>query len=476
MRYRDLLSASTLSRRQFLGTAALSGAALALGCGGSGSKRIPLPQGTLDVLIIGAGMSGLAAGQALMGTGRKFAILEAQGYVGGRALTDNSFPVPFDHGAQWFVHVIQDGPGKTLNPLFDIANRQGVQTLLDILPRYVYDGTTRLPDDAFTAAATLLVEAGTLFQSAGLKASLGAPDLSIADAIQPLAGQPWFNLVSGNIASERGVPLDKVSSEDIYKYDSHDTVPFGLPSTESYLVPGGMGNFVASFANGLPIQLSTPVTNIRWDGAEGVEVQTGSGKITARTVIVTCSAMVINDGKITFTPALPEEYRSAYAGLTMGSFAKVGLAFNKDVFGGVGMSYAIPLKDSTDAPSMIVSAFGANQCSVFLGAQKAAEIEVMGNQALFDYAEGLVADLFGNDARAAVTQRAVVPWKLQEYIRGVASVALPGHASARLQLAKPLNNRIFFAGEAVSEFNAGALIGAYESGRAAVTNALKAIK
>ena len=420
-------------------------------------------------------MSGLAAGQALMGTGRKFAIIEASGRIGGRAYSDNSFAVPFDHGAQWFVHVIPDGSGKTLNPLFDIANRQGVQTVLDVLPRYVYDGTIRLPDEDFIPAAELLVEAGTLFHSAGLKASLGAADISIADAIQPLMGQQWFNLVSGTIASERGVALDKVSSEDIYKYDSHDTVPFGLPSTESYLVPSGMGNFVASFATGLPIQLGTPALNINWDGPNGVEVQTNSGKITARTVIVTCSAMVINDGKIAFTPNLPDEYKSAYAGLTMGSFCKVGLAYDTDVFNGAGFSYSVPLKDSTDAPSMIVSAFGANQCSVLIGAQKAAELEVMGTAAIYDYAIGLVVDTFGS-AAGSPTNKAVVPWKLQEYIRGVASVALPGHADARIKLAKPLNNRVFFAGEAVSEFNAGALIGAYESGRAAVDKALKAIK
>ncbi|MEZ0325484.1 MAG: flavin monoamine oxidase family protein [Fimbriimonas sp.] len=453
----------------------MSGAAVLVGCAGSGDESVPIPGGDLDVLIIGAGMSGLAAGQALKATGRKFAIIDAQTYAGGRALTDNSFPVPFDHGAQWFVHVIPDGPGKTLNPLFDIANRQGVQTVLDVLPRYVYDGTMRLPDEDFLPAAELLVGAGTLFESAGLKASLGAADISIAEAIQPLAGQQWFNLISGAIASERGVALDKISCEDIYKYDINDTVPFGLPSTESYLVPGGMGNFVQSFATGLPIQYATAATSIKWDGPGGVEVQTTSGKITAKTVIITCSAMVINDGLITFTPSLPAEYTDAYAGLTMGSFAKIGLAFDKDVFGGVGMSYALPLEDSADVASIIVNVFGANQCSILLGGAKAAELEVMGNQALIDYGIEKVVELFGTDARTSVTQSAVVPWKMQEFIRGVASVALPGKANGRLTLMKPLHDRVFFAGEAVSEFNAGALIGAYESGRAAVEKALKVI-
>jgi len=436
----------------------------------------PMPSGELDVLIIGAGMAGLTAGQALMGTGRTFGIIEAQNHIGGRAWCDNSFPVPFDHGAQWFVHVVPDGAGKTLNPLFDLANKQGVQTVLDILPRYVFDGTTRLPDKAFEAPAALLVQSGALFHSAGLKASLGAQDLGVADAIQPLSGQPWFKLISGTLANERGVTLDKMSSEDVFKYDSHDTVPFGLPSTESYLVPGGMGNFVGSFAHGLPIHLSTPVTNIKWDGPSGVEVQTNFGTIPAKTVIVTCSVMVINDHILTFTPELPTEYASAFAGLTMGSFCKVGFAFSYDVFHGLGMSYALPLTDSTDAPSMLISVFGANQCSVFFGAEKAAELEKLGDEAIYAYAEGLVIKLFGPDAGRSIVQRTVVPWKLQEYIRGAVSAALPGHSGGRLTLAQPLNDRIFFAGEAVSEFNGGGLIGAYQSARSAVANALKVIQ
>jgi monoamine oxidase len=475
-RTQDRLLQASLSRRDFLGAAAFSSAAFALGCGGSGGDSVPVPRTGLEFIIIGAGVSGLIAGQELKKAGRTFAIIEAQDHVGGRAFTDNSFPVPFDHGAQWFTHVIPDGPGKTLNPLFDRANKSGVATLLDLLPRYMYDGTQKLPDEAILPAEEMFLTFGTLFQSAGLQASLGATDLSITQATAALAGMPWYDFAWGVTEAERGTSPDTMSSLDIYKYNSRSTVPFGLPNTESYLVPGGLGNYIATFADGLPIQLSTAATNVTWDKNGGVEVDTTAGKMSAQAVIVTCPTSVIASGKMTFTPALPDPYRTAYENLPMGPFAKIGLAFDSDVFAGLGMSYVTSHEDTKVQPSMLVNVFGAHQCSVFLGGAKCAEVQAMGEQALIEFAIEYVVKHFGSSARNAVSQSSVHPWGLQEWIGGAASVATPGHAPDRLKLMNPLNNRVFFAGEAVSEFAAGSIVGAYEAAQMAVSKALATVQ
>ncbi|HSI73958.1 MAG TPA: NAD(P)/FAD-dependent oxidoreductase [Fimbriimonas sp.] len=464
-----------VTRREFLGTAALSSAALLAGCAGSGSRATPVPRAGIDVVVIGAGTSGLIAGQALKKAGISFVVLEAQDRVGGRALTDNSFPVPFDHGAQWFTHVIPNGHGGTFNPLFDMANRQGVASFVDLLPRYAYDGMMRLADDALLPAEEMYVFYGALVASAGLQASLGATDMSVADATSSLQGQPWYAFAQGLTEAERGTRPEDISVLDLYKYNSRSTIPFGLPNTESYLVPGGMGNYIASLASGLPIQLSTPANAIRWDAVDGVEVETPGGKISARAVIVTSSAHVIQTGKIAFAPALPDNYRTTYENLNMGTFAKVGLAFDTDVFGGMGMSYVTELNDSREQISMIVDVFGAPQAAIFIGGAKCAELQAMGDQALIDFAIEFVVKHFGSAARDAVVNSAVIPWALQEWIGGVASIAKPGFANGRLDLMTPLNNRVFFAGEAVSELSAGSLVGAYESGQAAAEGAVQAV-
>jgi monoamine oxidase len=54
----------------------------------------------LDVLIVGAGAAGIAAGRRLLASNRKFAIIEATDRVGGRCFTDTAlFNLPYDRGA-----------------------------------------------------------------------------------------------------------------------------------------------------------------------------------------------------------------------------------------------------------------------------------------------------------------------------------------------------------------------------------------
>ena len=58
-----------------------------------------------DVIIIGAGVSGLAAAAALSSSGRSVLILEARDWIGGRVLTreDPVFQAPIEFGAE-FIH------------------------------------------------------------------------------------------------------------------------------------------------------------------------------------------------------------------------------------------------------------------------------------------------------------------------------------------------------------------------------------
>jgi monoamine oxidase len=73
---------------------------------------------TKSVLIIGAGISGLAAAQKLKEKGLKVTILEAQDKMGGRLCTNRTLEFPFDEGASW-IHGING------NPITDLAQKQG---------------------------------------------------------------------------------------------------------------------------------------------------------------------------------------------------------------------------------------------------------------------------------------------------------------------------------------------------------------
>jgi phytoene dehydrogenase-like protein len=75
------------------------------------------------VIVIGAGISGLAAARKLKDKGFTVIVSEAQEKVGGRLRTDRSLGVAFDEGASW-IH------GPNGNPITRLASRAGANTFL----------------------------------------------------------------------------------------------------------------------------------------------------------------------------------------------------------------------------------------------------------------------------------------------------------------------------------------------------------
>ena len=59
-----------------------------------------------DVLVVGAGVAGIAAARAVRARGLSCLVLEAKPRIGGRAFTDAT---GFDHGASW-LHQANDNP------------------------------------------------------------------------------------------------------------------------------------------------------------------------------------------------------------------------------------------------------------------------------------------------------------------------------------------------------------------------------
>jgi monoamine oxidase len=74
-----------------------------------------------DVIIVGAGLSGMIAARSVLAAGLHPLVLEADSRVGGRILTEEVLPgVPVELGAQWI--------GDTHHRMFRLAEELGVQT------------------------------------------------------------------------------------------------------------------------------------------------------------------------------------------------------------------------------------------------------------------------------------------------------------------------------------------------------------
>ena len=85
----------------------------------------------IDVIVVGSGISGLAAASRLQSQGAKVTILEAKNRIGGRIYTDHALGAPFEVGAGW-IH----GPSRE-NPIKQLANNIKAETFITDDSNYV---------------------------------------------------------------------------------------------------------------------------------------------------------------------------------------------------------------------------------------------------------------------------------------------------------------------------------------------------
>ena len=213
-------------------------------------------------------LAGIGAGQKLKLLGVPAVVLEARDRIGGRCYCDNTFPAPFDFGGQFFQQVVPNVFGGTNNPLYDLYIAQGGQDVPCVLVPSFYENGVLLPDAEQAPFHDMARAIGAELAVAGIAAQLGAPDMSVTDVTADLAGQPWYTLTTAFMGLAFNVPVSQLSVLDAWNDLEFAINPDGSPSDK--VNPTGMGNFVAQFARGLDIRLSTRVTEIDMTGADRV--------------------------------------------------------------------------------------------------------------------------------------------------------------------------------------------------------------
>lgn len=416
--------------------------------GGSPTGRPPGPTpegGRYDVVVVGAGLSGLAAARELASAGRSVLVLEATARIGGRALTNSTtFAVPVDEGGAW-LHAVGRNP---LTPLVDGMGLRRVATVLDA-PFFVGDRPATAQEIGQFDETSERVE-----QAMRLAAEQGR-DLAVSDFLPP--GAPFTELVGANIGPlESGAEVEDTSSLEASLFEAGD----------DEFVAEGIGTFVERFGKDVPVRLSSPVTRIVYRDGE-VRVLTPKARFRARRTLVTVSTGVLAAGKIAFDPPLPQRKLDAIAGLPMGLLNKVILELDRDVFPGDAIPNSWVLHDGPgrDDVAFVVKPFGAPAAIAFYGGRRAWELERLGDPAAVDDATRRLKQMYGDRVLAAIRRTRVTHWGRNPWTLGAYSAARPGQAGMRAVLAEPVADRVFFAGEACGPPRfSGSLAAAYVAG------------
>ncbi len=261
--------------------------------------------GDIDVVIVGGGAAGIAAGRRLNDAGIRCLIVEARSRLGGRAWTvvdERGFAL--DLGCGW-LH------SADRNPWRKIAEQQGAaidRTPPPWMRSSLETGFTRAEQDEFQQAmASFYVRLEEIAQREA--------DVSSAAALEP--GCRWNGLINAVSTFISGAEWDRVSAKDFDRYQD---------SGVNWRVVAGLGALIAGHVADLPAMLDCRVTAIDHRGRQ-LRIETEKGTLTADQVIVAVPVSLLALEQIVFTPALPEKTQAAH-GLPLGHDDKLFIALD----------------------------------------------------------------------------------------------------------------------------------------------------
>jgi polyamine oxidase len=449
---------SGLSRRQFLRSA---GSLLLLA--GLGAANNAFARGE-RILVLGAGMAGISAARVLADTGFSVTVLEARDVAGGRIRTDSSLGAPVDLGAS-FIH------GSKGNPLVALANRYGIAT---------YD--TDQTEDLYVNAAGASISTSVMNQAereygALVKRLLAiqnglSHDRSIGSVSGPLVkrirqrrgaaiGDVVNFLVKSDIGIEFGADLNLMS----LKYFDEDE---DFSGSDLLLKPGYM-SLIDALSQGLDIRFNQLVRGISWSSS-GVRVTTATGVFDADRVIITLPLGVLKRGDIEFSPGLPAAKKTAISKLRMGAldktYFKFPTAFWQTGDDAVGFIGNVGARSTRQIPEYYTldQAVGMPILFGFTAGAQARRVEQLDIPTISAATMDSFRKIFG---RSVPEPEAVMQtrWSSDPFSYGSYSYISVGAKTEYYDaLARPIDDRVFFAGEATHRTYPGTVHGAYLSG------------
>ncbi len=415
---------------------------LLVGCSNRAQVRPTKSEDQVDVIVIGAGMAGLSAARELKNAHKSFIVLEAQNRIGGRAMLGTGFNVPIDLGAAWF-HGVED------NPLVPIADAMGFHRVDTELNGPLYVGNRKASPKELEACN----KTGEALDKAMQKHAKSHKDQSVGDLL--VKTKPCADVVASNVGPlENGAEINHISSVTAGQFNSDN---------DDFLKEG-LGAFVAAYGKDIPVRLNSVVNKIAY-GVSGVSVTLTTGEVFhANRVLVTVSTGILASGKIAFEPPLPKWKTEAISKLPMGLLNKVVLQFKKDIFKDTPKnSWVMWDGPGNDNVAFVIRPLDAPIAVAFYGGNRAWAFEK--NESLAtNHAKDALRKMFGADVDKEFDHSLATSWGQNPWTLGSFSYVTPGASNMHRELIKPVDNRVFFAGEACArpESN-GSLHGAYES-------------
>jgi monoamine oxidase len=397
----------------------------------------------VEVVVVGGGAAGIAAAKRLRQSAIDCLLVEARPRLGGRAwtITDGS-GYGLDLGCGW-LH------SADRNPWARVAQEQG--TPIEKTPPPWMRPALAL---GFTAAQQSdFRQAFSLFFTRVEEAAQRETDMAASALLEP--GCRWNGLINAMSTYIAGVELDRLSVKDFDRYED---------SGINWRVVEGFGTLISRYGADLATELDCEVRRID-HGGKRLRIETSKGAIAADRAIVAVPTTILATERIQFAPAMPAKVEAA-RGLPLGLDDKLFMSLEK------ADEFASDIRlfghiDRAATAGYHIRPFGRPMIEAYFGGKCATDLEAQGEAAFFDFAVVELTGILGSDFAMRVKPIRVHRWGHDPFALGSYSCALPGFADCRDVLAEPVDDRLFFAGEACSRHDFSTAHGGFNTGVAA---------